>query len=200
MSCTKCNCFFCQFINYSPHIPLLRPDLRILLALGTKVPKRVFHKQRWRQNAINFNVDMEYEEEEENNYSLYPHPLGKEGRWSSPKVLAKHGQWGVELGLPSAHVKSWCSTVCLSYQHCGGRDRLILGACWLPSWPPEQINSRLSERPCFKKQSVEWLRKTVTSLHTQPCWHLHIHIQTHTNALDMWYQHVFFLPYITLQN
>lgn len=64
MSCTKCNCFFCQFINYSPHIPLLWPDLRILLALGTKVPKRVFHKQRRRQNAINFNVDMEYEEEE----------------------------------------------------------------------------------------------------------------------------------------
>lgn len=87
--------FLLSIHHYSPHIPLLRLDLRILLALGTKVPKRVFHKQRRRQNAINFNVNMEYKEEEGgegNNYSLNPHPFGKAGRWSSPKVLAKHGQ------------------------------------------------------------------------------------------------------------
>lgn len=56
---------------------------------------RVFHKQRRKQNAINFNVDMEYEEEEEN-YSLNPHPLGKDGRQSSPEVLVKQtmsGAW-----------------------------------------------------------------------------------------------------------
>lgn len=137
MCCAKCNCFFCQVINYSPHIPLLWPDLRILLALGTKVRKRVFHKQRRKQNAINFNVDMEYEEEEEN-YSLNPHPLGKDGRWSSPKVLAKQTMSGAWIPQCTCK-KSWCSTMYLLHQHCGGRDRVILGACWLPSWPPEQI-------------------------------------------------------------